>query len=264
MSGFLTQILDALRETPWYAVVVGAFFGDQSNRLVRENWGGTRSVKEDPVTGEPEFTEMGATQLAEELFTMMSPTAPTSTNGPVTINQQPGLPGLTINGTSQAPLDFPGADFTPPGALTINGGDVNIGGNTINIGGTTIDQGPTTINIGGGTTINIPGQPPIVIPPLPPLPPIPPPTTTPTPPPQQQPQKPTATVFMGVVTGGGGNSYTMNCLGKGAVTVTVPQIAADFTIPTGTWGVVVGVKSESDELGADEFDYYFQPPVWLA
>ena len=139
-----------LRGVPWEAWVLGGFI-PQANRLLRENWGGTQSVEENPVTGDPQITERGALQLAQELVTLNASTAPIEVSNPVTFNQQPGLPALTING-SQQPLDLAGQEFPPPPAITINGGAVNIGGTTINIGGDTFDN-PTTVNIGGNTTI---------------------------------------------------------------------------------------------------------------
>ena len=64
---------------------------------------------------------------------------------------------------------------------------------------------------------------------------------------------------MGQVQSGSGNQYTMNCLGKGSLSVTIPQIDQTYTVPVGTWGVVIGVADQDGNM-----QYYFQPPVWLA
>lgn len=237
-----------------------AFFGDQTNRLL-QNWDMPVPVSENPVTGEPEVSPSATNRAMQELATLIgSPTTPMSTSGPVTINQSPGLGGLTINGNNQ-PQTFGDTTFPALPSLTINGGNIDIGGTTINIGGGGGgDQPPTIINIGGGTTINFPGGPPINIAPLPPITSQPPDTAPP--PSQTTPPSPGA-AYMGTVTGGSGKTYTMNCIGLGEVEVTVPQIDPNETVPVGTSGVVVSVFKRDSTGFVVGADFYFQPPVWL-
>ena len=104
-----------------------------------------------------------ATSLAQEMYSMMSPDAPQSTNAPLTLNQgQPGQPALMFNGWNDGDT-----------VITMNRGSdtyggINVGGNTIgglqigdqNIGGSTYNNqtfnGDSIVNIppvtdGGGT-----------------------------------------------------------------------------------------------------------------
>lgn len=73
-------------------------------------------------------------------------------------------------------------------------------------------------------------------------------------------------VFPGVVTGGSGNTYTMNIYKKGlnaapeSVTVKQLQISGD-NIPSGTWALVSkGTKTVS---GVTSPEYTMQIPIWL-
>lgn len=85
-----------------------AFFGDQSVRLLRENWS-------------------SATALAEELYAMMSPNAPTSTNGPVNISQPVGDAQAPFTIDTNSPTG-PVMQFNhPDGSMTQIGADGAVG-----------------------------------------------------------------------------------------------------------------------------------------
>jgi hypothetical protein len=74
-------------------------------------------------------------------------------------------------------------------------------------------------------------------------------------------------VFLGRVTGGGGNTYAVQLYGHGSghgptheVSATVPQIDPEESIPAGTWIAAVH-RFVDPETG--EVTYEFQPPVWM-
>jgi hypothetical protein len=243
------------------------FFGDQAMRLLREWWGSLR------YDGRK---ESGAKDLAEELYSMFQADQPQTTDQPVIITPASTVPALTINnnvgGTS---VNVNGGDFSFGGGgdFTVNGGNLTLGGTnttiqgntiTFNAGGTTIvigdgtDPEDTTTGGGGGTTTN-----PIdfdtyvnqIV--------------------QEQVQEAISalprTVFLGRVLGGGGSSYAVEIYEDGpsagatrVVQANVPQIAADETIPPGTWIAAVHYHryTPSDSMIQRE-EFWFQPPIWL-
>ncbi len=262
------------------------FFGTQAVRLLRESWGGI--LRKDP---EGDYVEKGAAQLAEELYAMFDDNIPQTQNAPVTMNlSNPAGPGFTIN--------------NPAGgnSFNVNGGNTSIGGNTnngdtISIGGGTFNNATNTFDFGGNTiTINKDGitfgnPPPLdsfckdnpnasICQGLPPLPPV----TFNNPvtfndAPTGPDGKPIGgggdgggggNVFLGKVTGGSGNTYTVEIYGNGSsggatgtVSATVPQIDSTETIPAGTWIAAVHAFGTTDEQGNVSFTYEFQPPVFM-
>lgn len=95
-----------------------AFFFDQRQRLLRENW--------------------TANELSQEIFAMMSPDSPMTTQAPVTVSQQPN--GVAPFQVQSSP------DGTTP-LFSVNGGStvLSFAGNQF-----TVTQGGTTKVIAGG------------------------------------------------------------------------------------------------------------------
>jgi hypothetical protein len=274
------------------------YFGDQATRLLRETWDGV--IKADPVTGD--IRPVGATLLAQELFSMLDDNVPQTQNAPSTINTPPGATGLTINTPSPSPTN-PGSN-----ALVINGGGVMLGqGATMTIckqGVITyedfnlqkdgsalslniqeratstkcdpaIQMGPDGLTISGSMNLNggfyFWNGVPIGLP-----------------------VKAGTTTFLARVVSGSGGMYAVNVYGNGSkmpatnpadkhtainlkdTTVyapipnaTIPQFNSSDALPAGTWiSALYEFSQPTDDPtlpeGTLDYTYEFQPAVWLS
>ncbi len=192
-------------------------FRNQVGRLLRNKW-------------------PNAQLLAEELFALLSSDEPIEIDSPVIITSNTGSPPLTLRNFGsddsmidivRAPpdrIDFP--DIPPLTLPALDTGSITYttiyedGSRESGTGDRGADEPPTQVSVEGGGGGGFPGV---------------------------------------VVSGGPGDSYQVNVYENGLSeapierTVTQLSIAADATIPVGTWALV-GKVGET---------YFMQVPVWL-
>lgn len=233
-----------ISETSLFTCV--CFFGSQAIRMLRESWESVLTVTKDPSTGANIVRPTGADLLAQELFSVMNDQTPQVNNAPVTINQQGGAQGLTINSS--------GATADPP-VLNVTSGNITLAGTgTVAIGtSSTANQAGSNVVLSGANLIIPPlGQIPLAATSYDPLDPNPLPTLNISKIGETNPGQ----AYLGMVSAHvSGNDYTMTLAGiTGTVTATAGIIGGSYVVPNGSYFPVICTDD-----GSGGSSYNFQP-----
>ena len=233
---------------PWIG-----FFGSSAIRFLRESWDSVLTVTKDPGTGEQTVRPMGADLLAQELFAVMNDQTPQVNNAPVTINQQGGAQGLTLNSS--------GAHADPP-VLNVTSGNITLAGTgTVAIGtSSTANQTGANVVLSGANLVIPPlGQIPLAATSYDPLDPTPLPTLNIS----RIGETNAGQAYLGMVSSHvSGNDYTMILAGiTGTVTATAAVIGGGYVIPNGSYFPVICTDDGSGGLFYSFQPYPYQKPT---